>query len=223
MSTPSHQEPGVDQAAVTDDSLISAHEKLLGRQPDEKAHYRLMPLSLLFVFSGLIFFGGTYLGRYSGHFDARVFNENQKHGPGSGPAAAVAADPIEVGKKLYNNAACNTCHQPNGAGVPGAIPPLDGSEWLAGSDERLIRIVLHGLQGPIKVKGTDYNSAMPAFGRVAGGGYNWSDDKVAAVLSYVRKEWGGKAEPISADAVAAVRTKEADRKPWTTAELEKIP
>jgi mono/diheme cytochrome c family protein len=222
MSTPSPLDPRVDKSAVTDESLLAAHEKLLGKQPDEKARYRLLPLNLLFFFSGLIFFGGTYLGRYSAHFDPMVYNENL---PRSGGAAAPAppADPIEVGKKLYNNAACNTCHQPNGMGVPGAFPPLVDSEWVTGSEERLIRIVLHGIVGPIKVKGTDYNSAMPAFGRVAGSGYNWTDDKVAAVMTYIRQEWGNQAGPISTEKVAEVRAKEGDHKPWTAAELESLP
>jgi mono/diheme cytochrome c family protein len=222
MSTPSQPDPRVDKSAVTDESLLAAHEKLLGKQPDEKARYRLLPLNLLFLFSGLIFFGGTYLGRYSAHFDPMVYNENLRR---SGGAAAPAppADPIEVGKKLYNNAACNTCHQPNGMGVPGAFPPLVDSEWVTGSEERLIRIVLHGLVGPINVKGTDYNSAMPAFGRVAGSGYNWTDDKVAAVLTYIRQEWGNQAGPISTEKVAEVRAKEGDHKPWTAAELESLP
>jgi mono/diheme cytochrome c family protein len=222
MSTPSPSDPRVDQAAVTDDVLISAHEKLLGQQPDEKARYRLLPLNLLFFFSGLIFFGGTYLGRYAGHFSPLVFNENVKHGGDAGPAAAPA-NPIEVGKKLFNNAACNTCHQPTGVGVPGAIPPLVNSDWVTGSEERLIRVVLHGIQGPIKVNGVDYNSAMPAFGRVAGSGYNWSDDKVAAVLTYIRQEWGNQAGPISTEKVAEIRTKDGDRKPWLAADLEKLP
>lgn len=225
MSTPSQPDPRIDQAAVTDESLLSAHEKLLGKQPDEKARYRLMPLGLLFVFSGLIFFGGTYLGRYSGHFDPHVYNEHGRHGAAglTDAAPVAAADPIEVGKKLYNNNACNTCHQPTGVGLPGAIPPLVASEWVTGSEERLIRIVLHGVQGPIKVEGHDYNSAMPAFGRVAGSGYNWTDDKVAAVLTYIRQEWGNKAGPITAEKVAAIRTKEGDRKQWTADELEKLP
>jgi mono/diheme cytochrome c family protein len=204
MSTPSPSDPRVDQAAITDDVLISAHEKLLGQQPDEKARYRLLPLNLLFFFSGLIFFGGTYLGRYAGHFSPLVFNENVKHGGDAG-AAATPANPIEVGKKLFNNAACNTCHQATGLGVPGAFPPLAGSEWVTGSEERLIRIVLHGIQGPIKVKGVDFNTPMPAFGRVAGSGYNWSDDKIAAVLTYIRQEWGNQAGPISTEKVAEVR------------------
>ena len=224
MTTPAQPDPRIDQAAITDESLLAAHEKLLGKQPDEKAHYRLLPLALLFTFSGLIFFGGTYLGRYAGHFDPHVFNENSPHGASGGPAVAAApANPVEVGKKLFNNMACNACHQANGIGVPGAIPPLVESEWVSGSEERLIRIVLHGLQGPIKVKGTDYMSAMPAFGRVAGSGYNWTDDKVAAVLTYIRQEWGNKSGPVSTEKVAEIRTKEADHKPWTAAELEKLP
>jgi mono/diheme cytochrome c family protein len=222
MSTPLHNDPRLDPASVSDDTLLASHDKLLGKQPDEKARYRLLPLNLLFIFSGLIFFGGTYLGRYAGHFDPHVFNENAPRGGAKG-GEAVAANPVEVGKKLFNNAACNTCHQPNGVGVPGAIPPLVESEWVAGSEERLIRIVLHGLMGPIKVKGTDYNGAMPAFGRVAGGGYNWSDDKIAAVLTYIRQDFGNKAGPITTEKVTEIRTKEGDHKPWAPADLEKLP
>ena len=64
MSVPSNQDPRLDQSAASDVSLLAAHEKLLGKQPDEKAHYNLMPLALLFGFSGLIFWAGTYLNRY---------------------------------------------------------------------------------------------------------------------------------------------------------------
>jgi mono/diheme cytochrome c family protein len=222
MKAPLNSDPRLDQAAVTDDSLLAAHAKLLGKQPDEKARYKLLPLNLLFIFSGLIFFAGTYLNRYSGQFDPRIFDENVTPGAG-GAAAAAPVDPVAVGKKLFNNATCNTCHQSTGLGQPGAIPPLVASDWVNGSEERLIRIVLHGLQGPIKVNGADYNSAMPAFGRVAGSGFNWSDDKVAAVLTYVRQEWGNKAGPVSTAKVAEIRGKEGDRKPWTVAELEKLP
>ncbi|MSU48579.1 MAG: cytochrome c [Opitutus sp.] len=222
MSAPSQLDPRVDQAAATDESLLAAHEKLLGKQPDEKGHYRLLPLNILFFASALIMFGGTYLGRYAGHFDSRVYNENVRHGP-SGTETAAPVDPVVLGKKLYNNAACNTCHQPTGLGLPGAFPPLANSEWVTGAEERVIRIVLYGLQGPIKVGTTDYNSAMPAFGRVAGSGFNWTDEKVAAVLTYIRQEWGNNAGPITVEKVAAVRTKEGDHKPWLAAELEKLP
>ncbi|MBI4623266.1 MAG: cytochrome c [Verrucomicrobia bacterium] len=223
MNAPLNSDPRLDQAAVTDESLLAAHAKLLGKQPDEKARYKLLPLNLLFIFSGLIFFAGTYLNRYSGRFDPRIFDENAKPGLAGGTADAAQADPVAVGKKLFNNATCNTCHQATGLGMPGAIPPLVGSDWVTGSEERVIRIVLHGLQGPIKVNGVDYNSAMPPFGRVAGSGFNWSDDKVAAVLTYIRQDWGNKGGPITTEKVAAIRAKEGDRKPWTVAELEKLP
>ncbi len=224
MSTPSSQDPRIDQAAVTDESLLAVHEKMLGKQPDEKARYKLLPLNLLFLFSGLIFFGGTYLGRYAGYFHPAVFNENA-HPPKPGAAAAAApVDPIELGKKLYNTpGACVTCHQPNGMGLPGAFPPLAKSEWVTGSDERLVRILLHGLVGPIKVSGVDYNSAMPAFGKVPGSGFNWSDDKIAAVATYIRQEWGNQAAPVTTEKVAAIRAKEGDHKQWLAADLEKLP
>lgn len=219
MSAPEHSEPGVDQSAVSDESLLASHEKMLGRQPDEKANYRLLPLNLLFLFSGLIFFGGTYLGRFSGHFHPKVFNEAGQP-PKPGEVAGAAIDPLVLGKNVYAQV-CAACHQPTGMGLPPAFPPLAGSEWVAGSEERLIRILLHGLQGPIKVKGVEFIGAMPAVG--PGSGYNLNADKVAAVLTYVRKEWGGISTPVSAAKVAEIRGKEGNRAPWTVAELEKIP
>jgi mono/diheme cytochrome c family protein len=220
MSTPSQRDPRIDPAVVTDEALLNQHEKLLGKQPDDRAHYRLMPLAILFVFAGFIFFGATYLGRFAGRFDPRIYNENlREFGTAKAP---VAADPVVVGEKLFNNAACNTCHQTTGLGLPAVFPPLAGSEWAQGPEERVIRIVLYGLQGPIKVEGKDFNNVMPAFGKVAGSGYNWSDDKIAAVLTYVRQAWGNKAGPITAEQVAAVHAKEGDHKQWAPAELENI-
>jgi mono/diheme cytochrome c family protein len=223
MSTPSDSDPGLDQSAATDESLLAVHKKLLGKQKDDKAHYRLLPLALLFIFSGLIFAGGTYLGFYSGMFDPRVYDEHGLPPKAGGPVAKV--DPRELGKKLYNNAACNTCHQVNGVGVPGVYPPLAESEWVTGSEERLIRLVLYGLQGPIKVKGVEYpgTAPMPSFGKVAGSGYNWTDDKIAAVLTYIRSEWGNKAGPITTEQVAATHAMDGDRKPYTQDELLKLP
>lgn len=223
MSTPANSDPRLDQAAATDESLLAAHEKLLGKQKDEKARYRLLPLNLLFFFSGLIFFGGTYLNSYSGRFDARVYDEHGQPPQGGGPVAKLS--PREVGMKLFNNAACNTCHQVTGQGIPGVFPPLAGSEWVVGSEERAIRIVLYGAQGALKVKGVEYpaTSQMPAFGKVAGSGYNWSDDKIAAVLTYIRSEWGNAASAITPEQVAAIHAKDGDRKPLTPDELLKLP
>src|ERR1700712_1867997 len=123
MSAPSNQDPRLDQSAVSDASLLASHEKLLGKQPDEKARYSLMPLALLFAFSGLIFWGGTYLNRYSGHFDAKIFDENAK--PHTGADEVVKVDPVVAGKAAYAQV-CVQCHQATGLGVPGSFPPLAG-------------------------------------------------------------------------------------------------
>ena len=220
MSHHSSNEPKGSPSGMSDDSLLDAHEKMLGRQPDERARYRLLPLGLLFLFSGLIFFGGTYLGRYAGNFSSQVYNENAPAPKPGEKAAAPAADPIVVGRAAYG-AVCVACHQPTGQGLPPAFPPLAGSEWVAGSEERLIRILLYGLQGPVKVKGVEYNGAMPAVG--LGSGYNLSADKVAAVLTFVRKEWAGIDAPVSSAKVTEIRGKEGNRGPMTAAELEKLP
>jgi mono/diheme cytochrome c family protein len=221
MSTPSQPDPRVDQPAMTDETLLSVHEKVLGVQPDEKARYRLLPLNLLFIFSGLIFFGGTYLGRYAGHFSPKIYNENAlPPKPGDAAAAAPAVDPLVLGKSVYMTV-CATCHQPTGLGLPPAFPPLAGSEWVAGSEDRIIRIALHGLVGPVKVKGVEFVGAMPPAG--PGSGFNLSPEKIAAVLTYVRHEYGNGAAPVSAAKVAEVRAATGNHAPWTAAELEKIP
>ena len=221
MSDLTPQDPRLEQAGASDESLQAAHEKLLGRKPDDGAHYKMLPLVLLFVFSGLIFYAGTYLNHYSARYDATVFDENGHSTKGAVVVAKV--DPLVLGKKNYE-LVCATCHQATGLGVAGVYPPLSESEWVNGSEERVIRIVLHGLKGPITVKGNVYGAAaMPVFGKVAGSGYNWSDDKIAAVLTYVRASFGNKAPAITPEKVAAIHAKEGDRKEWSAEELLKLP
>ena len=221
MSDPTPPESRIDQAGASDESLLAAHAKQLGPKPDDRAHYKLTPLVLLFVFSGLIFFASTYLAHYSGRFDPTVFDEN---GHPAQPGAVVAkVDPIVMGKKNYEQV-CSTCHQITGTGVPGVYPPLAGSEWVNGSADRVIHIVLYGLKGPVHVKGVEYNAAaMPVFGKVAGSGYNWSDEKIAATLTYIRQAFGNTAGAITAEEVAKVHTATGDRKEMSEAELLKLP
>lgn len=105
---------------------------------------------------------------------------------------------------------CATCHGSSGQGLGGAFPPLAGSDWVTGSAETPVRIVLHGLQGQVEVGGQSYDGMMPAFRA------RLSDDEVAAVLSYVRSQWGNDAPAISADAVRSVRQQyEGRTQPWS--------
>lgn len=119
------------------------------------------------------------------------------------------------GREHYLSA-CLACHQESGRGLGGLAPPLRGSRWVLGSEERLVRIVMQGLHGPLDVRGTRWNQDMPAW--IA------DDEDLAAVLTYIRREWGHGAEPITPQTVARIRAAEAQRaRPWTAAELLEVP
>jgi mono/diheme cytochrome c family protein len=121
------------------------------------------------------------------------------------------------GAALYQR--CVACHQATGEGVPGAFPPLAGSEFVTGKPAVPIRILLHGLTGPVKVKGTDYNGIMMPYGT----GQPMSDSEAAAVLTYIRTNFGNKAAPITARQVATERAAtKARTTPFTEAELRAL-
>jgi mono/diheme cytochrome c family protein len=216
MSAEPPIDPRQEPSAQTDESLRESHTEV----SNSLLAFRLgLPVGLALVFAASAFIAGFYLDRYSGNFSATAYNEEAG---GQGISAPKPVDPLVLGKKQFNSA-CVTCHQATGLGLPGTYPPLAGSEWVNGSEERLIRIVLHGLGGEVQVQGKTYNGAMPSFGKVPGSGYNWRDDQIAAVLSYVRQEWGNKAPAISTEKVAALRAQIQRSQPWTAAELQALP
>lgn len=118
----------------------------------------------------------------------------------------VKADPkmMALGKEVYSREShCATCHQPHGQGLPNLYPPLDGSLWATGSDDRMIRLVLDGMHGTIEVKGKKYSS--PPLPPMTGFRHLLNDEEVAAVLTYVRNSWSNRAKPIDKRKVATVR------------------
>lgn len=127
---------------------------------------------------------------------------------------------LSQGRRLYAQY-CAACHQPTGLGAAGIAPPLAGSEWvLALGPTRLIRIVLHGLQGPIEVKGQQWNGVMLAWGDTLA-----NDQEIAAILTFIRqnKEWGNNAPAVTPDTVRAIREKTSNRvEHWTARELLEI-
>jgi mono/diheme cytochrome c family protein len=220
MTAQPQSDPRLDQAAVSDEDLMASHEKLLKTPPDEAGRYKLLPIAILFTLSALILFSGTYLNRYTGHYSPLIFNETAK--PSTGAAAAIAVDPVALGKKEFENI-CITCHQATGLGMPGVYPPLAGSEWVNGSPERVIRIVLYGLKGDVHVEGHEFNAAaMPVFGQEPNSPYNWSDDKIAAVLTYVRQAFGNKSGPITTAQVDAVKQAVGQRAEMSEADLNAV-
>jgi mono/diheme cytochrome c family protein len=172
----------------------------------------------LYVICGvaLFFAGSSYAGIdfEDGYYDVGM-------GAPAGPllaeaAAAAPTDPMSLGKQVYQGN-CANCHQASGAGQPGSYPPIVGSEYVLGSKEMLAAILLDGVQGSLTVKGGQYGTnVMPAWA-------NLSDDKLADVMTYIRKSWGNGADEVKPADVAAVRAKDASRtSPWASSDLDKM-
>ncbi len=112
------------------------------------------------------------------------------------------------GREIYRREGhCITCHQEDGKGLPAAqFPPLEESEWVTGSEEALVRLTLHGLMGPIEVKGVKYPGQVPmtAFKGL-------SDEEIASVLTYVKNSFGNQAKPVLPEKVKAIRAATSKR------------
>jgi mono/diheme cytochrome c family protein len=122
---------------------------------------------------------------------------------------------FEAGRNQYL-LICGACHQPNGLGLDGLAPPLRDAGWVNGSPERLTRILLNGVRGPLNVKGKVWELEMPPLNILP-------DSDLAALMTYVRREWGHAASPVTPEFVAKVREQTKDREEaWTEPELLKV-
>jgi len=127
--------------------------------------------------------------------------------------SSIAPDETVDGAKIYA-ANCMVCHGADGKGLANVFPPLAGTDWVKGPPRRLIALTLDGLNGPEKVYGVVYRGMMPAWR------YSLNDQKIAAVLTYVRQEWGNNASPVSALEISQLRMETEARKIfWTDKEL----
>ena len=132
--------------------------------------------------------------------------------PGVAAATPLTAEEqarFDAGKVVYQNL-CQACHQPDGLGREKLGPPLVGSPFALAADASIpIRIVLNGKEGPVGL--------MPPLGGAL------SDEQIAAALTYVRREWGHTASPVTPADVPGVRQATASRtRPWTTDELTRL-
>lgn len=157
---------------------------------------------VLVIASALLFANAT--GWHTGVSSASSYSRNPEKG--------------KLGRHIFKKN-CLICHQASGLGTPFLYPPLAKSEWVLAQDshskEDLILILLHGLQGPIKVRGTIYNGYMSGWSHL-------SDSEIAAVLSYIRTEWGNLAVPITSQKVAIIRKSVLRTQPWTWNELYRV-
>jgi mono/diheme cytochrome c family protein len=130
------------------------------------------------------------------------------------PAPVVNAPPLTGaeqerfanGSELYKNI-CIGCHQADGRGRERMAPSLVDSKYVTSADAgNAARILLGGKEGPIGL--------MPPLASALG------DEQIAAVLTYIRREWGHTASPVAPDEVKEIRgLTKTRRRPWTDAEL----
>lgn len=185
-------------------------------------------ISLLVICSIVLILGGGQLFSTANGFSSSIYiSDNYQPAPkpmigGSEDAAAQVAwieEWMSDGKKVYGN--CIACHQAGGGGIPGQFPPLTGSEWVDNGTARLGAILLHGINGPFKVAGQSYNQLMPPWN-------NLSDEKIAQVITYIRREFGslpeGEDGVVTTEMIKAAREQFSDQVgPYTEAQLLAIP
>lgn len=224
-STESNLDYQGGRAAVRD-----GHDSVRREKPDPVAGGNNKILISWVAGAGVILMvAGGYFNGYSNSFDSSDSYLYPGYVAAPRPAADGGAGVIEQkpwiedwmadGKKVYNN--CIACHQGSGTGVPGQFPPLKGSEWVDGGTERLSMILISGILGPFNVSGSTYNQPMPAWGAL-------NDEKLAQVLTYIRREFGelpeGQSGIVTKEMMKAAREKHGKRAtPWAEADLLAIP
>jgi mono/diheme cytochrome c family protein len=107
--------------------------------------------------------------------------------------------PAFKGQMIYQTY-CRACHQRNGKGDESRFPPLIESEWVDGDHEKLINVMLKGLNEPITVGGKEFSGAMPAFDFL-------TDQQLTDLLNYVKTSFSSKADSIRVDEVGQARKK----------------
>lgn len=167
--------------------------------PDESV--RPLPRGFIVLMLVMGVWGSWYIFGLRGASDPTLGDRRTLAALAAAPAGAADGAQIFSGK-------CAACHQANGQGVPGVFPSLAGVDYVTGSPERLVQILLHGIQGPLDVNGVTYNGLMPAWNSLP-------DEEIAAVASYIRSSWGNSASAITVNTVADERVRTASRtSPW---------
>lgn len=228
MSTPNEGSDRIDYHETAD--ITEVHAAVEREKPEPSAEVTPIPLWLTSVCALATIWAGVYFGIFNGGLSGSVYNEYEsspavlfplpkKAGAETG-GAEVTLTLAQQGKTVFQDK-CASCHQLSGQGLPGSVPPLAKSEWVLGSDRRMLAIVLKGAQGPITVHGTKNTYVGQTMAAWEG---QLSPKKIAAVTSYVRQEWGNTAPEISEAKVVAAKKLFADQKvAWTEEQLLQIP
>ncbi|MES2596500.1 MAG: discoidin domain-containing protein [Verrucomicrobiota bacterium] len=197
-------EADVTALAKDSDASVAVQTLLTAKQMKWKEHAKLINLTALTSPSkGIKELAGQMLNNQLSF--PREFSNAQK-------------DQMRRGQAIYQEL-CFTCHGLDGKGTaleglpPGTTlaPPLSGSKLVVQSDF-ILRVLLHGLSGP--VNGKTYQAQMIPMA-------NNPDEWIADIASYVRKSFGNSGRFIEKTEVAKLRKEHSARMtPWTSDELK---
>jgi mono/diheme cytochrome c family protein/glucose/arabinose dehydrogenase len=116
---------------------------------------------------------------------------------------SVSVDRVTAGLTIFRST-CMACHGADGEGLENIAPPLKGSQYVEGPSDRLAMILLNGLQGPLTIKGQQYNfnGSMPNFGN------NFNDKQIADIIGYLHNSFvAHPPKPISPDKIKELRAR----------------
>lgn len=181
-------------------------------QPEPTEGNRPIPRVVLLLVAVLVLWGIGYIVSHTGYPMTGGDSRTAEQVADSGEKGADKGKGSINGESVYNNT-CAACHQASGQGVPGSFPPLAGSNWVQGRADNVIAIVSQGLKGPITVKGDTYDGSMPAFAN------QLSDAEIAAVISFVRSQWGNDAPGVNTKSVKNIRAEHEGHGQWSADEL----
>jgi mono/diheme cytochrome c family protein len=209
-------------------SSPSDNKRAQSVEPEPIAGAAPVPMWLI-AFLGLAIYVGDLYAFKNGGFNGEGF-DSQVYYPYTTSAEVAGAQPVsempigwKEGKAKFE-ALCAACHGADGGGnASTGYPPLAGSEWVTSpSPERVIRIVLNAVRGPIEVKGKTFdNQAMLAWRQ--DGGNPVPDADLANIFTYIRNAWGNKGSPVTVDQVAAIRKSTTNHMdPWVVGDLNSV-
>ena len=137
---------------------------------------------------------------------------------GARPLTPQEDERRERGEALFA-ATCAACHGVSGRGIDGLAPSLVGTTWVRDSDAWLVRIVLDGVTGPLRIDDVEWNLSMPGHAHDS----RFDDEALAGVSTYLRRAWGHAGDPVAPETVARIRSQRVGRAlPWTAAELREL-
>ncbi|MEY3386335.1 MAG: hypothetical protein RIR53_1146 [Bacteroidota bacterium] len=111
---------------------------------------------------------------------------------GHASAADDKAKLMARGQQVYTEY-CKTCHQANGQGLGTVYPPLAKSDYLKNTPmPQIIKEVVNGKSGKIKVNGKEYNGVMAPIPK------KYTDQDIASVITYVYNSFGNSGPVVTA-------------------------